>query len=149
MKIYVASSWRNDIQPSVVEALRQAGHLVYDFKHPAWNNTGFHWSEIDPDWKDWDFQEYQNGLNHNLAAKGFAFDMNAMIDADACVLVLPCGRSAHLELGWFVGQDKLTCIFHPPTIEVEPELMAKMCDAQFNSIDAVLNWLSRHSTGGD
>ena len=27
---------------------------------------------------------------------------------DTFVLVLPCGRSAHLELGWAVGQGKRT-----------------------------------------
>lgn len=30
--IYVASSWRNDYQSSVVEMLRALGHSVYDFK---------------------------------------------------------------------------------------------------------------------
>lgn len=31
MKIYVASSWRNPSQQTVVQALRGAGHDVYDF----------------------------------------------------------------------------------------------------------------------
>lgn len=34
MKIYVASSWRNTYYPSVVSALRDAGHDVYDFRNP-------------------------------------------------------------------------------------------------------------------
>lgn len=51
-KIYVASSWRNDIQPQVVETLRKEGFEVYDFKNPEPGNNGFHWSEIDPDWKN-------------------------------------------------------------------------------------------------
>ena len=49
-KIYVASSWRNDNQPEVVEKLKDAGHEVYDFRHPSVDNNGFGWSEIDPDW---------------------------------------------------------------------------------------------------
>lgn len=53
MKIYVASSWRNKIQPLVVLALREAGHEVYDFRNPAPGNTGFQWSEIDPAWQSW------------------------------------------------------------------------------------------------
>lgn len=32
MKIYVASSWRNKFQSTVVEKLKWAGHDVYDFK---------------------------------------------------------------------------------------------------------------------
>lgn len=31
MHIYVASSWRNTYYPEVVQALRDAGHEVYDF----------------------------------------------------------------------------------------------------------------------
>ncbi len=141
MKIYVASSWRNDYQPTVVEELRKAGHAVYDFKNPAWNGNGFHWSEIDPNWKDWDFCEYKDALNHELAESGFHSDMDAMKWADACVLVLPCGRSAHLELGWFVGQQKLSCVLHDINDPIEPELMTKMVDAQFCRINDVLEWL--------
>ena len=33
-KIYVASSWRNEYYPEVVEKLREAGHDVYDFRNP-------------------------------------------------------------------------------------------------------------------
>jgi len=52
MSIYVASSWRNTHQPSVVAALREAGHDVYDFRNPRPGDHGFHWSMIDPDWKE-------------------------------------------------------------------------------------------------
>ena len=30
---------------------------------------------------------------------------------DACVLVLPCGRSAHLEAGWCCGKGKLVYVY--------------------------------------
>lgn len=43
--IYVASSWRNHTQPIVVDALRNEGFEVYDFKNPP-NETGFAWKEI-------------------------------------------------------------------------------------------------------
>ena len=39
-KIYVASSWRNEYYPEVVEKLREAGHEVYDFRNPPSNATG-------------------------------------------------------------------------------------------------------------
>ncbi len=32
MKVYIASSWRNEYQPTVVARLREAGHDVYDFR---------------------------------------------------------------------------------------------------------------------
>jgi len=140
MKIYVASSWRNNYQPRVVEALREAGHEVYDFKNPSDEWAGFHWSAIQEGWESWTFDEYLEALDHDLAVLGFKSDMDAMEWADACVLVLPCGRSAHLELGWFVGRGKRSCVLHSE-IAMEPELMAKMCDAQFNTIADVVWWL--------
>jgi len=68
--IYAASSWRNDIQPEVVSQLRLNGHAVYDFRNPAPGDKGFHWSEIDPDWKNWSPEEYRRRLTHPLAEKG-------------------------------------------------------------------------------
>lgn len=141
MKIYVASSWRNNEQPLVVAALRYAGHEVYDFKHPAEGDDGFHWSEIDENWQDWSVAEYLEALNHPLALKGYKNDMDAMEWADTCVLVMPCGRSAHLEMGWFCGKSKHTCILHNTANPIEPELMAKMVDAQFATVNGVLAWL--------
>ena len=52
-KIYVASSWRNERQPILVEILRANGHEVYDFRNPKEGDNGFHWSEIDEDWQQW------------------------------------------------------------------------------------------------
>lgn len=124
-KVYVASSWRNMIQPEVVGLLRQRGWEVYDFRHPSEDDHGFHWSEIDPAWKMWGPEQFKEALQHPLAKNGFAKDMAALAAADFVVLVQPCGRSAHLELGYAVGAGKRTAIV---LSEAEPELMYKMVD---------------------
>ncbi len=110
MRIYVASSWRNPHQQTVVAELRQAGHDIYDFRNPRPGDTGFAWSEIDPDWMKWSPETFRKCLNHPIAKAGFTSDMEALTACDACVLVLPCGRSAHLELGWAAGAGKRTAI---------------------------------------
>lgn len=131
MKIYVASSWRNELQPAVVALLRAAGFSVYDFKNPSEGNGGFHWSEIDPHWKEWSAQQFIKGLEHPIAEDGYGRDYTAMAAADACVLVLPCGRSAHLEAGWFAGKGKPV---HVLLSDGEPELMYKMATKLHTSI---------------
>lgn len=138
MKIYVASSWRNDSQPAIVEALRSAGHDVYDFRHPEPGNDGFRWSDIDPGWRDWAPWQYSQALKHPIAKRGFALDMNALKACDACVYVLPCGRSASLELGYAVGAGKYTAAI---LADGEPELMLAMVDLVALSVDDVLVWL--------
>ena len=126
MKIYVASSWRNKRQPDVVRALSKEGHEVYDFRNPSPGYNGFHWSEVDPEWEDWGASKYKRALDHPVVEQDFRRDFNAMQWADAFALVMPCGRSAHLEAGWAIGQGKPTCILLEN--RNEPELMYKMAD---------------------
>ena len=129
MKIYVASSWRNHIQDIIVLTLRGVGHEVYDFRHPAPGDNGFAWSEIDPDWQKWSTSEFRIALSSAPAERGFGLDMDALRWCDACVLVLPCGRSAHLELGWACGAGKKTMALALEEVGPhEPELMYKMLD---------------------
>lgn len=134
--IYVASSWRNTYQPHVVRRLREAGHDVYDFRNPAPGNTGFAWSSIDPDWLKWTPESFRTALDHPIACDGFKLDMDALRASDTCVLVLPCGRSAHLEIGWAAGAARQTFVYAPEL--PEPELMYRMLGPICLSIDDLL-----------
>lgn len=138
-KIYVASSWRNKYYPSVVEALRMAGHEVYDFRNPPHGGSGFHWNDIDENAPNWTFDQYAKGLCHSLAEKQFKADLDALNWADTCVLVLPCGRSAHTEAGWMSGAGKKVVVYIPEM--VEPELMYKLFSDVTNSIPSLLDML--------
>jgi hypothetical protein len=137
-RIYVASSWRNPMQQGVVYTLRAAGHVVYDFRNPKEGDKGFHWSEIDPDWKLWTPERFRESLSHPIAERGFRSDFDAMKWADVGVLVMPCGRSAHLEAGYFVGAGKPLYIL---LADGEPELMyrmaAKVCIHMGELLDCV------------
>jgi len=139
MNVYVASSWRNPRQPDVVKALRAAGHTVYDFREPEPGERGFHWSDIDPNWKSWTPEQFRAALDHPLVDRGFAFDMRALQRCLACVLVLPCGRSAHLELGCAVGERKATCVL---LADGEPEMMYRMADYVAVTVEEVIEWLN-------
>lgn len=143
MKIYVASSWRNYLQPTVVDYLRQKGHEVYDFKNPP-ASTGFSWSQVDPDWKKWNVGKYLKALDHPLSVKGFESDFTGMKWADVCVLVLPCGRSAHTEAGWMQGAGKPVIAFIPELEEAE--LMYRLFDgiaADLPTLTALLGRLDK------
>ena len=139
-KIYVASSWRNDLQQQVVSLIREKGHQVYDFKHPDDVQVGFSWAEIDPNWKDWDVDEYKTALVSPCAEEGFTRDFNAMKDADICVLLLPCGRSAHTEAGWMKGHGKKVVVLM--TQPQEAELMYKLFDKVVSNTSELLRYLN-------
>ena len=148
--VYVASSWRNELQPAVVHELRRAGFDVYDFRNPP-NRTGFSWSHIglkhskplddtDPSTPDLAHaDDFLDALDHPRAHEGFNSDFEAMQAADIIVMALPCGKSAHLELGWGVGANKTTAILldDPCT----PELMYLAADYVATSLRDLVDWL--------
>ena len=154
--IYVASSWRNPDQPQVVQLLRQDGHEVYDFRNPVaavgttliegslsenarGQGTAFDWAQIEPDWQQWDADRFIAALDHPRAQAGFKSDFDALKACEICVLVLPCNRSAHLELGYAVGKGKLTLVLMLG--DNEPELMYLMVDGICTRVDELRAWL--------
>ena len=132
--IYVASSWRNQIHPEVIGSLRAHGHAVYDYRQGAVTRR-------DGDPLMAGAADYAAALEQPAAVRAFKLDYAAMLAADTFVLLLPSGRSAHLELGWAVGgAGKRTAILldHPGT----PELAYRMVDMLTSSLDDLLRWLA-------
>jgi nucleoside 2-deoxyribosyltransferase len=123
-KIYVASSWKNVAQPAIVLALRRIGYEVYDFRHPAPGDNGFHWSECLPGYQRGQNvtpEQYKTMLKTPRAQEGYEHDIDALRRCDAVVYVLPCGRSASWEFGYAVGAGKMSFVimFEPD----QPDLM--------------------------
>lgn len=110
MYIYVASSYKNILQPLVVATLRSAGHQVHNYRNPSIDGCGFNWQELEPDigvpMEQWSPQNYRTALQHPKAGTAFSRNMEALRLCDACVLVLPCGQSASWEFGWALGAGK-------------------------------------------
>lgn len=122
MRIYVASSWRNHIQPGIVHVLRRVGHEVYDFRNPP-NNSGFGWEQVNPNYTAYGVTPvvWREMLQHPIAKAGYESDKAAIEWCDAILYVLPCGKSASWELGYATAlRKKLYVLAFEPT---EPELM--------------------------
>lgn len=145
-KIYLASSWKNKLFPQWVTFLTTFGHEVYDFRNPP-NGRPFSWEKIDPGWRTWTASQYMNAMEHKLALEGFQQDFEAMQACDVLIALLPCGKSAHLELGWAAGKGKRTILV---TQDGErAELMAMMCDRILTNSTQVLNTLSQWEEDGE
>lgn len=140
--VYVASSWRNPFYTDVIKALRARDIPHYDFRH---DGAAFDWADVDPTWKSQDIhrntytaQQMQDLFTHPAAERGFAADDAALSEAYAVLMVLPCGRSAHLELGYAIGKHKETCILQP--LAEEPELMYALADEHVATIEHAVWW---------
>jgi hypothetical protein len=143
VRIYVASSWRNEErQQTIVLALRSAGHVVYDFRNPAPGDHGFTWRVVATQEQLRDPRLFRDEvLTHMVARAGFERDMTALRAADATVLVLPCSRSAHLELGWAAGAGQQTIVLLDNPMS-EPELMYLACSRICVTLDEVVEELA-------
>lgn len=100
--IYVIGSLRNPQVPVVGNALRAAGYDAFD----DWYSPG---ESCDDRWKDYEVirgRSYYDAILGHHAEHAFALDYKHLDRCDAAVLVLPAGKSAHLELGWVIGQRK-------------------------------------------
>lgn len=141
--LYVASSWRNPYYDDVLTFLHEENIPYYNFKNPAPGNPGFHWSKIDSKWQEWGSRDYRHALHHPLSSQGFRRDMDALMACTQLLLVLPCGRSAHLELGYAIGVGKKTIIYYPDTEQLEPELMYKAATYLCLTLSEILLCLRR------
>lgn len=91
--------------PAVIEAaklLRLHGHYVFDDWISPGANTDAHWME----YEQARGRTYLEALDGKHVNNVFQFDKNNIDDADIVVLMLPCGKSAHLELGYAIGTGK-------------------------------------------
>lgn len=136
-KVYLATSWRNERFYNIKATLEaKSGVEVYDFRL-----NGFKWKEADYDEVKKDVSDYLDCMkNSPVAHRGFDRDMYNLNTADACVLLLPCGRSAHLEMGYAAGRGT-PCAVLLSYKDFEPELMYNMADLITLDVFAVCEWL--------
>lgn len=113
MKIYLIGSLRNPQVPTLAAALRLDGHDVFD----DWYAAG---PEADDFWQKY---EKAKGSTYPVALQGYAashvfeYDKSHLDRCDVGVLLLPAGKSGHLELGYMLGQGKRGYILVPEEVE--------------------------------
>ena len=97
------------------------------------------WKNVDPDFDKWTVEDYKKGLEHPSSQRQFQSDIEALEWADTCVIVLPCGRSAHTEAGWMKGSGKKVIVYIPEMQEAE--LMYKLFDLVSGDMDEIIEYL--------
>ena len=102
MKVYIIGALKNPNIPQFANELKERGFEPF----ADWHGAG-------PDADDclrrygrergWSYSEV---LQSHAAKNIFAFDKRHIDAADATVMLAPCGKSAHLELGYVIGKGK-------------------------------------------
>lgn len=109
MKIYLIGSLRNLAVPALAIDLRRLGFVVFD----DWFAAG---EKADDAW-----QAYEQGRDHTFAEalQGYAaqhifeFDHRHLLESDIGVLLMPAGKSGHIEAGFLAGQGKPVYVLFP------------------------------------
>lgn len=139
--IYVASSWRNPYYLGILDCLDQWAIEYYNWR----DEEGFHWSEVfgtesvDHWTEPIPPHKFVEAMQHHRAISGFERDMQHLREADAVVLLLPCGKSAHLEAGWAVGAGKPVALYTGHE-SLQPELMYGMFNVILDDITELMHW---------
>jgi len=111
-RIYIASSWKNEMVCRVMaDLLRNEGHEVDCFCDPSSGRYVFHWTELVQRQEDLAKYDAIEFLADPRTQRAFAEDRSWLDWADTVLLMLPCGRSAHLEAGYGKGCGKRLFIY--------------------------------------
>ena len=139
MKIYIASSWKmSKWVKAWKEQLVSLGYEVDAFCDDSDGRFVFHFSEIgDP--ADLDAINF---LEDDRSKKAFTEDKNWLDWADCCLLILPSGKSAHLEAGYAKGQGKALIIWRNEFPKGEFDVMYGFADLITDSQSAVIQFLA-------
>lgn len=134
--VYVMGSLRNPAISEVSAAIRAAGFEVWD----DWRAASPHGDDT------WQAYEGERGRTYDEALRGRAAENTylwdrAMIDmCDVGVLVMPSGKSAHMEAGYMIACGKPVFMLQdgePERFEVMPQFLTGVC----RDIEALLKVL--------
>ena len=136
--IYLIGSLRNERVPQTAAALRKAGFDVFDDWYAAGPEADDYWQKYEKS-RGHTFAEALDGY---AARHVFEFDKHHLDRCDAGVLLMPAGKSGHLELGYIMGTGKPGFIL----IDKEPErfdVMYRFAQSIHTEIEPLVAAVSR------
>ncbi len=137
--VYLIGSLRNPAIPHIGNSLRAAGFDVFD----DWFGAG---PEADDKWQDYERTRgrcYGEALVGAAARNTFNFDLVHLEMCAVGVLVAPAGKSAHLELGWLLGQGKPGFVLFPDGTPERWDVMYRFANGVFFTLDNLIPALRR------
>ena len=142
--VYIIGSLRNPRITEVGNALRAEGYDAFD----EWHAGG---PEADDEWRRYENdrgRHYKEALRGYHARNIFEFDLCHLNRAEIGVLVMPAGRSGHLELGYLIGQGKYGFILFDEVPE-RLDIMHNFATAVCFSLDELIRELGTLKKGDE
>lgn len=137
--LYLIGSMRNPAVPHVAKRLRAAGFPTFD----DWYSSG---PEADEKWQEYERtrgRTYREALEGAHARNVFRFDKYHLSFAWGVVLMLPAGKSGHLELGWALGQGKPGFILLPEQVD-RFDVMYRFATGVYETVEELVERLQAY-----
>ncbi len=132
---FVASRWRNrDSVLELVEKIRAKGKTAYCFME----NDPYHTSDEDPEKVMSEFEATEDWQNADMLKEIFKKDMDALRESAVLILLLPAGKSAHIEAGAAFGMNKQCIVIGE---QKEAESLYLIFNESYPTIDAFIDSL--------
>ena len=136
---FIASRWRN--KPHVLDLARKIeakGKKVYNFIEG--DGTDYELKDLEEKYEPEEFMKMFESIpdwpNSKAIREIFDVDMNALKDSTAVILLLPAGKSAHMEAGASYGMGKRTILIG---VQKEAEPLYMLFDEMYSTVDDFLN----------
>lgn len=129
-KIYLVGSLRNPRIPDIANKLRDDGHDVFD----DWYGAG---ETADDSWRAYEKargRSYAEAIEGKAATNICEFDRCNIMASDTVILILPAGRSGHMEIGFAAGAGKRTHILLDADYD-RWDVMYRLTDGVWSHID--------------
>jgi len=139
-QIYLIGSLRNEQVPIIGNQLRAKGFNVFD----NWHSAGENADDCLRDYCRAKGSTYIEAMADTATQNIFNFDKRNLDASDAAVLVMPAGKSGHLELGYMAGKGKYTYIL----MDGEPErfeVMHNFANAIVFSLDELVDKMANQT----
>ena len=111
-KIYIIGALKNNNIPKIAATLRPKYDVFDQWITPGPDADQFLFEYAKQ--RGWNYKE---ALTCYAARNNFEFDKRHIDSSDIVIMVMPAGKSAHLELGYSIGQGKEAHIL----FDAEPE----------------------------
>ena len=134
--VYIIGSLRLPTVRLLATRLRREGFDVFDDWHAAGPAADDIWQTYEQERN----HSYIEALNGYHAREVFDFDYRHLSRADLGVMIMPAGKSCHLELGYLLGRGKRGYIL----LDKEPErwdIMYRFATGVFLEEDALISEL--------
>jgi len=138
MKVYLASSWKNEkLVKEVKRQLEAEGNIVDAFCDPSGGRYVFSFDRL----PDVSAKDARTVMEEPEVQYAFHED-KAWIDwSEAVVLILPAGKSAHLEAGYAKGQGKHLIIYQEEFPLGDFDVMYGFADLITDDLNGVAQYL--------